>query len=160
MEGFVRAVPEDTRCLRSLARESEAHWGCDTVFLETFDRLFNITEDFITEQPVYVLWDGKAPAAFWGLKPDHDGWELEYFYVAERALGTGYGRRMWLHMTGWCRAHQIQQIHFVTSPQAIGFYEKMGAALSGTSRSVIDGRKIPRFVLDVKNCIQNTECGD
>jgi hypothetical protein len=29
-------------------------------------------------------------------------WELEYFYIAMRHMGKGYGKSMWFHLTDWC----------------------------------------------------------
>lgn len=94
--------------------------------------------------------------AFWGLKPTGGRWELEYFYVAVQALGNGYGKCMWNHMTSWCQNHQTGPIQFVTSPQAAGFYEKMGAVQDGTVPSSIDGRMIPHFVYDISEFSHST----
>ena len=64
---FQQAVPNDTANLRALAYQSEAHWGYGEAFMGTFDRTFNITEQFIRENPVYVSWDYENAIAFWGL---------------------------------------------------------------------------------------------
>ena len=146
---FARATPENVEHLRSIAHDSEAHWGYDKEFMDAFDCKFNITEKFILNQPVYVLFRGSVPVAFWGLRQDLETWELEYFYVSEQDLGRGYGKQMWDHMINWCKEHKIRKIHFVTSHQAIGFYEKMGAVQDGMSQSMIDGRTIPHFVYEL-----------
>lgn len=140
-----RAAAGDADILRRIARESEAHWGFDEAFMDTFDRKFNITREFIEEHPVFVFLKDEAPAAFWGVVTEGDGCGLEYFYIAEAYLGKGYGRQMWEHLTCWCGEHGIREMHFVTSWEAAGFYEKMGAQRDGEAVSVIDGRKIPRF---------------
>lgn len=140
-----RASAGDTGCLRRIARESETHWGFDEAFMDTFDRKFNITQEFIEGHPVFVFQKDGEPAAFWGVIPEGDRCVLEYFYIAEAYLDKGYGRRMWEHLTFWCRNHGICRIHFVTSWEAAGFYEKMGAQRDGEAVSVIDGRKIPCF---------------
>ena len=44
---FEPAVMKETDRLRIIARESEAHWGYDKAFMDTFDRTFNITGEFI-----------------------------------------------------------------------------------------------------------------
>ena len=141
MNGFVKARTEDTALLRALAHDSEAHWGKDESFMDTFDRVFNITEAFIAENPVYIALDEGVPVAFWGLRQR----ELEYFYVAAERLGQGVGKMMWAHLTEWCKAHNTYTFEFVTSPEAVGFYEKMGAVRDGTRASLIDGRAVPRF---------------
>ena len=148
VDEFIRAAAGDAEALRLLAHKSEAHWGYDEKFMAEFDRSFNVTEEFILSNPTFVLREDASPVAFWGLRPDFDTWELEYFYVSSEALGKGYGKHMWEHLTKWCREHEIKRIHFVTSHQAIGFYEKMGATLSGTSKSMIDGREIPYFTYE------------
>lgn len=149
MMKFVKALPEDAEYLRSLAHKSEAHWGYDKKFMEAFDSEFNITEKFVLNNPVYILLENSIPVAFWGLRCDSEMLELEYFYVLERDLGKGYGKQMWVHMTNWCKEHKIRKIHFVTSHQAVGFYEKMGAVQNGISKSMIDGRAIPHFIYEL-----------
>lgn len=147
--GFARAEPEDAGLLRRLARASEAYWGYSEAFMENFDAGFNITEDFIRCNPVFAAGDRSGTAGFWGIRQDGDEWELEYFYVAEEMLGRGVGRQMWKHMAGWCERQGIGRIHFVTSPQAVGFYRKMGAVQDGERQSLVDGRPVPHFVYDV-----------
>lgn len=144
-----RAITEDTDTLRGIARESEAHWGYDETFMGTFDRMFNITGPFILEHPVFVFMEQHRILAFWGMIPDRGKGELEFFYIARDCLNKGYGRRMWSHLTEWCREHGIRELSFVTSWEAVGFYEKMGAKQDGEARSVIDGRNIPHFTYTV-----------
>ena len=69
--------------------------------------------------------------------------------MAEERLGRGLGKQMWEHMIGWCGKQGIGRIQFVPSPQAVGFYRKMGAVQDGETRSPVDGRPVPRFVYDV-----------
>lgn len=132
--------------LRNNARESEAHWGYDKAFMDIFDRDFNISKQFLSQYPVYISRIDGRIAAFWGVIPDGNQCELEYFYISRESLNKGYGKQMWNHLTDWCRKQGIEKITFVTSWQAIGFYEKMGARQDGLSKSVIDGRDIPHFV--------------
>ncbi len=148
-QDFVRAIPNDVSKLRLLAHKSEAHWGYNENFMDIFDQVFNITEQFIRRNPVFVLWSDTDPVAFWGLMKDDVCWELEYFYVEVSSLGKGYGKQMWSHMINWCEEHKIQTIHFVTSTQAVGFYERMGATKDYMAQSVIDGRSIPHFTYEV-----------
>lgn len=148
--GFEPASTGDVRTLRTTARESEAYWGYDTVFLDEFDSTFNITGEFISSFPVFVSREKGEIIAFWGAVPDGVQCELEYFYISRSVLKHGYGKCLWNHFTGWCRDNGIREITFVTSWEAVGFYLKMGAVQDGTSRSVIDGREIPHFVYTLK----------
>jgi len=125
--------------LRQLARESEGHWDFGEDFLETFDEKYNITEAFAERNPAFVLSCRGEIAAFWGVQ----GEELAFFYVDETRIGSGLGRRLWGHLTAWCAANGVAELHFVTSAPAVGFYEKCGAVVTGTTHSTIDGREIP-----------------
>lgn len=151
MMEFQRAVTEDLHILRRVAYHSEAHWGyCDT-FMDRFDRIFNITEDFIKSNPVYVGYVQKEIAGFWGLQCREEPYELEYFYIGQEYLNQGLGKLMWYDLTAWCRAHDIPGFHFVTSHQAVGFYEKMGALVIGKTLSAIDGRAIPLLCYEIQD---------
>lgn len=145
-----RAGKEHTEQLKRLACDSEAHWGYDHKFMEIFGLKYNITEDFINANPVYVAADSQGMLGFWGIRPRGNQWELEYFYIDSSRLNSGYGRFLWEHMTAWCRENYIKELEFVTSPQATGFYEKMGAVSAGVRPSVIDGRPVPvlRYTVD------------
>ncbi|MGL5434059.1 MAG: GNAT family N-acetyltransferase [Lachnospiraceae bacterium] len=144
---FRKADIQDTNELRTIARNSEAYWGYDELFMEKFDSDFNISKDFISEYSVYLATEDDNVICFWGIKNTQDNWELEYFYIARAWIGKGYGKKMWSHFTEWCREHQVSQVSWVTSPHAIGFYQNMGAVRGADVRSAIDGRPIPRFTL-------------
>lgn len=142
---FYRAGKEDTGQLRRLAYESEAYWGYDAAFMEAFEKQYNITEDFVMTNPAYAAADSQGLLGFWGLAQRDSKWCLEYFYVNANRIKTGLGKSLWNHLTGWCKENQIGELEFVTSPQAVGFYEKMGAVAVGEKKSPIDGRPIPNL---------------
>ena len=147
---FFKAEVSDVEKLRILARDSEAHWGYDEEFMRIFDETYNITEDFIRNSPVYLLREDDSIVAFWGMVYEDYGWELEYFYVSESSLMKGYGKTMWNHLVSWSREQNITEFEFVTSPQAIGFYEKMGVIHDCNVKSTIDGREIPHLRFYIK----------
>lgn len=147
---FIKATVSDVLKLRILARDSEAHWGYNEEFMRIFDETYNITEDFIRNSPVYLLREDDSIVAFWGMVYEDYGWKLEYFYVSETSLMKGYGKIMWNHLVSWSREQNITEFEFVTSPQAIGFYEKMGAIHDCNVKSTIDGREIPHLRFYIK----------
>lgn len=141
---FHKADITEINQLRNIAYQSEAHWGYDDVFMDVFEKRFNITKEFLQQHPVYAGTVEDDTVGFWGMQDvDTDCPELEYFYIAPAYLNRGLGKLMWLDLTAWCRANGVAAFEFVTSPQAVGFYEKMGAAVTGERRSAIDGRMVP-----------------
>ena len=92
--------------------------------MEQFDRAFNITEAFIRENPVYAAWDGARPMGFGGVKGRRGRMGIGIFLYRKTASqpwiwGADVG-----NMAAWCKTHGIADIHFVTSPQAVGFMKK------------------------------------
>lgn len=55
MNAFRKAEKKDVPTLRMLAVRSEGVWGFDERFLRTFDEQYNITEQFIENNPAFVL---------------------------------------------------------------------------------------------------------
>lgn len=143
------AIEADIHELRSIAHGAEAHWGYDRAFMEKFDRVFNITPDFLVDNPVRVGRNGGKIMAFWGIKNRGAEAELEYLYVSPKHQGQGLGKCMWEDLTAWCRQHQVGKLTFVTSHQAVPFYEKMGARRCEDVVSEIDGRMIPQLIYQV-----------
>lgn len=148
---FYRTGTKELDVLRKIAYHSEAYWGYGDAFMDIFDRIFNITEDFIKSNPVYAGYVQKEIAGFWGLQCREERYELEYFYISQEYLNQGLGKLMWRNLTAWCRDHKILGFQFVTSPQAVGFYEKMGAVVIGQTLSSIDGREIPLLCYKIQD---------
>lgn len=76
---------------------------------------------------------------------------MEYFYIAIQYINKGYGNQLWNSLIIECKKNQIHNFEFVTSPQAVQFYKKMGAETIGHVESLLEqGRMIPklRYILD------------
>lgn len=137
-----RAEPRDAEALSAVAARSEAHWGCDDAFMETFRRLYRITETFIARNQVFVVEVGGAVRGFYALS----GSELEYLYLEPAEIGKGLGRLLWDHMLAVCRSTGIRKIHLVCGPQPKPFYLRMGAEEAGEVDSLVTpGRKVSRL---------------
>ena len=143
---FVKAELVHLNDLREIAYHSERYWGFSDEFMEIFEKKFNITESFLEKNPVYIGMEMDIPVCFWGVMPSYNRCELEYFYVDTECIGNGYGAAMWRHLTNWCSENYMSEISFVTSSQAVGFYEKMGASVKEETLSIIDGRVIPKLL--------------
>ena len=144
---FVSANKYDATTLTNLAIESEATWGFDPVFMEIFNRQYSVTDIFIENNLVFKMLDGERVVGFLGIIKEDFISELEYFYIEASYIGKGYGKQMWRFMCEICKRENIGTIQFVTSPEAVPFYESCGAVQIDTVESlVIPGRMIPKFV--------------
>lgn len=146
------AKDEMSNLLSELAYYSESYWGYDNDYMEKFKLYYNVTKEFINENLVFILEKDNSIIGFWGLHHvDNAGWELEYFYIAIQYINKGYGNQLWNSLIIECKKNQIHNFEFVTSPQAVQFYKKMGAETIGHVESLLEqGRMIPklRYILD------------
>lgn len=137
--------------LSEIAFRSEAYWGYDTDYMQKFRSEYQVTEEFIRNNPTFVIEENKCILGFYGLLLNHDERELEYFFIEPVNIGKGLGKKLWDHVVHTCRHLQIPQFTMVTSPQASSFYIKQGAVLIGEVESLLKkGRMIPRLSFKVE----------
>ena len=132
--------------LNRIAVESESYWGYDSDFMNEFKVIYQVTENFIRKNPTFILYENDKIIGFYSLsiKPEEN--TIEYFYIEPECIGKGYGEKMWKHLVTYCKSHNIKDFILVTSPQAKGFYEKMGAVQIGEVESTLKkGRIIPKL---------------
>jgi ribosomal protein S18 acetylase RimI-like enzyme len=141
-----QAMSGESKKLSELAYASEAYWGYDQVFMNAFRAKYGVSEDQIKSGLVCVLEDGDLMVGFFYMERLGDLGDLEFFYIDPQFIGKGYGQVLWRELMAFCRAHDIKEIELVTSPQAVGFYEKMGAVVVGQVASQLrEGRLIPKL---------------
>lgn len=144
------AEKNDVDVLNKIAYESEAYWGYDLEYMKRFEEIYRVTEDYIRVNPTFILFDGNTVFGFYSLSVHDMETELELFYISPQYIGKGYGKKMWDHLISYCKKAGIESFLLVTSPQAKGFYEKMGAVVIDEVDSLLrEGRKIPRLKFDV-----------
>lgn len=144
------AKKNDVDELNRIAYESEAYWGYDLEYMKRFEEMYRITENYILTNPTFVFLESNLIIGFYSLLVHDKSPELELFYVKPEYIGKGYGKKMWNHLVYYCKSMGIKFFYLVTSPQAKGFYEKMGAVMIDEVDSLLrEGRKIPRLKFEV-----------
>lgn len=150
MPNIRRAEAYENEQLTRIAVKSEAYWGYDSKFMESFETLYRVTQEFIFENPTYVITENGVVIGFYALIETGKKACLEYLYVEPEYIGKGYGKLLWEHMVGYCKENGVSEIELVTSPQAKEFYIKMGADfIEDVDSIVIEKRRIPRLIYTV-----------
>ncbi len=132
-----RAEIKENLLLTELAVMSEAYWGYDKKFLDSFRQIYSISEDYIMNHPTFVMEDEGRVIGFYNIIESDEGVTLEYFYLDPAYIGKGLGRVLWDHLSEFCRNRGIIDFSFVSSPEAQAFYEKMGAVRVGEVSSLV-----------------------
>jgi len=141
-----QANPKEASVLTELAVASEAYWGENEAYMNHFREDYCVTERFISMNPTYVMETTENILGFYSVVQDSAQAELEYFYVKVSEIGKGYGKMLWHELIRTCIDLGISRLEFVTSPEAIVFYEHMGAVKVDEVESVLrKGRLIPKL---------------
>ncbi|MFR1709392.1 MAG: GNAT family N-acetyltransferase [Clostridium sp.] len=142
-----RAKVGDANILTNIAINSEAYWGYDEDYMESFKDTYRVSENYISNYPTFLMEDDKEVVGFYGILMNEGETELEYFFIDPRYIRKGYGKLLWQHVIETARSLNIKAFEIITSPEAIGFYTKLGALKIGEVESLVKvGRKIPRLI--------------
>ncbi len=159
------ARPAEAGVLSEIAQRSKAYWGYDATFLEACRPGLTFSEDKV-RQGRFVLAEQHGSAlgcasdaqagmnarivGFYELVGDPPEFDLSNLWVQPDSIGTGIGRVLWTHAMSAARECGGTTVMIEAEPNALGFYEAMGAVRIGEApSSSIPGRMLPllRFVL-------------
>lgn len=145
-----RARLDEAAALTALARRSKAHWGYPADLMEKFAPELVIDADRVGRHEVWVLQDRRDRVLGFHRAAPGDPAILEDLWVTPEAIGSGHGRRLWKHAVGVARASGADAMELDADPNAVPFYERMGARRIGeTPSTVVPGRALPRMRIEL-----------
>jgi GNAT superfamily N-acetyltransferase len=131
------ATSDDEPRLRAVAEASKGYWGYDR------QRVRDWAEALDLSREIWVAEVEGELVAWSALRPNGDGsWELDDLWVSPDAIGTGIGRMLFRHAADRARAAGGHALRWEADPNAVPFYEHMGADTVGTVTSEW-GRTLP-----------------
>ena len=117
------------------------HWDQPPGHLEEARELMGLSaEDLRRDDAWVVLVDG-AVAGFYRLSRTGESAEIEEFHLEPPMIGRGIGRRMFEHASERARSISARWLVWSTDSNSLGFYQRMGGEMTGTSPSGIAGEK-------------------
>ncbi len=126
-----RASPADTAALRALMATSNGYGRPEArAMIVAFAGTWSVPDG---PHEVWLAEAAGAVAGFFALIPHGADQELDLFFTANDAQGTGVGRRLFAHMTERARALGAACVVISSNPEAAGFYRHMGAVDVGVT---------------------------
>lgn len=146
-----RARPHEADGLTALARRSKAHWGYDAAFMERAATEMVVTAADVESHEVWVLEDERGEIIGFHRVIAGEPAILEDLWLEPAAIGAGRGRLMWEHAVEVARAAGATALELDADPNAVGFYERMGARVVGeTPSAMAPGRTLPRMRVELR----------
>jgi N-acetylglutamate synthase-like GNAT family acetyltransferase len=148
-----RATTEDAATLTNIAHDAKRYWGYPEHWIKHWQDELTISNDFVSENEVYVLASDDEVRGFYALVVRKDKAELEHLWVAPKHIGTGVGKELFLHAMQRAAGRDISEVEISADPNAEGFYKKMGAHRIGDIQADMDDkpRTIPRLAVKPKS---------
>ncbi len=122
-----RARGDDSTPLGELTKRSTTHWGSPPGFFDWAPGASDVLPGYIAENPVYVLDDDGRVVGYYGFTKEGDDLLLDKLFVDRDRIGTGCGKRLWLHAVDTARDLGYLELVIGSDPNAASFYEAMGA---------------------------------
>ena len=121
-----RATVADAADLTELMHAASAYRGEYASIL----RGYEITSEQIGRDLIFLAETSGHLLGFYSLIHGDEP-ELDLMFVADDAHGTGVGRQLIEHMRGEARARGILTVTIISHPPSVGFYQRLGAELTG-----------------------------
>jgi len=148
---IARALAQDADRLSAITIASKRHWDYPEKWIQTWLPLLTISPEYIAGHEVWMAVKDNKAAAYYSLKQAGEDLWLDNLWVLPEFMGLGIGKQLFHHAAERCRALNFCSLKIEADPNAVGFYEKMGARKIGEHRSEVDGqpRILPMLVIDL-----------
>ena len=142
--------PDECAALTDLCLRSKAHWGYDAAFIEACRAELTVRPDDLATDRYQVAERDGVVVGVAALSADGHRGCVERMFVAPAAMGKGIGRALMDWLIAEARALGLSVIDIDADPEAVGFYERLGARRVGEAPSgSIPGRMLPALVIDL-----------
>lgn len=147
---FEFASIEDKNTLINFAIESNDVYKTRTADRDVATKVFDIETSQIEASLVEKLVDQKSKntLGFYALKPSTqpDSIELGHLFVRPELIKKGLGSVLFKRAIARAKSLGKQRLHWISDPDAEGFYMKMGARMTGVGENLLNPQvPVPLF---------------
>ena len=144
-----RARPDEGPCLKEIAIAAKSHWGYEAGSVRRWADQGDFSPTGLTRLAAFVAERDGRPVGWASLLPKADGWWLEDLWVEPEWIGKGIGSALFQHAVAHARSAGAERLQWEAEPNAVDFYERMGARRLRDSEPTAFGRIIPIMGLDL-----------
>ena len=138
----------DAPRIRELTEASKAHWGYDAELVREWADGLDLTPGSPRWPELYVAESDGEIVAWVGLLPGGALCVLDDLWVDPSWIGRGVGGRLFRFAMKRARELGARRMEWGSDPNAVGFYERMGAGHRGEQMSAW-GRPTPKMGIDL-----------
>ena len=139
------AAPDQAALLTDIAHASKRHWGYPKSWIQLWNSQLTVLPESIVNRPTAVARIGGRVVGFHQLQPLGRSLRLDHLWVFPQWMGQGVGTALFRDACRRGAALGWSELRIVSDPNAVGFYERIGAVRSGSERDSVEGqiRELP-----------------
>lgn len=138
---------EELPALSALCLRSKGYWGYDQAFLDACREELTVTPEQLEQDQLVVCEDEGTLSGVVHVIMDGRSAELEKLFIDPAHMGRGAGRQLFDWACQTARSRGAEKLWIIADPDAVPFYEKMGAKQVGAEPSgSIKGRSLPKLL--------------
>jgi GNAT superfamily N-acetyltransferase len=141
---IVRAEPQQASRLTGIAIAAKGHWGYPERWMQLWMPMLTISPSYISEHETWVAVMDKEAVAYYSFQHDDEGLWLDNLWVLPEYTGRGIGAALFAHALERGRGLGASVLKIEADPNALPFYERMGAQKVGEHHGEVDGH--PRIL--------------
>ena len=146
-----RVIPGEARAMSEIALAAKSHWGYPERWIRLWVPELTFSPSYFEDNESWAAVIADQVAGFYTLQEkDSNAW-LENLWIKPEFMGRGLGKALFAHAVELSRQRGYRQLRWESDPNALGFYERMGARKTGERHSEVDGqpRILPIMELDL-----------
>lgn len=146
------AASEDAKAATEIAFRAKASWGYPREWLAEWKPKLTFSPDYLSWHDGFVAEVDGEPVGIAVLIRTGDTFELGHLWVAPEAQGQGAGRKLLEAVRVRAFERGAEWLRIEADPNAVLFYERMGARAVGEVRAPVCGqdRTLPVMTLPVR----------
>ncbi len=135
---IIRATPGLAARLTGIAHAAKRHWGYPEKWIERWREALTITPEYIAANPCFVAIDGDVLVGFSAVRLAADAAWIDHVWILPAAMGQNVGRSLFEACEAEARRSGATLLKMEADPNAVGFYERMGARTIGRVPASMD----------------------
>ena len=139
-----KAGIEMHQTLTDIAHAAKRHWGYPERWIEHWRDTLTITPDFIADNEVFVARVEDEIVGFYALIGSGARVTLDHLWLSPLQIGKQIGKRLFTHAMATAKELGAAEVEVEADPNAVGFYERMGAIRVGENVYELEGQ--PRIL--------------
>lgn len=145
-----RARRGDASELTRIAHAAKRFWGYPARLIRLWEADLTVTPEFIAEHQVYCAAREGAVVGFYAVSGEDSTRELDHLWVEPNRIRSGIGCLLFSHLLSHLRRLGVARLMIASDPNAVGFYQRLGARRIGAVSSRPRGRRLPRLVFRLR----------